>query len=203
MSRRLAARAATLGGVLALGATLAWAGERASIFDRFDHAVHEKALARASVSCLVCHQVGGRADGLNQTQMADTWLVAPAASCHECHAPGAGGIGSGVAASRAPRACGTCHDTLPLPVSHVAGWEWHHGTDATAPDAGCSDCHDRQTCVGCHDRRENTQLKVHDASWLSVHGIAAGSAPASCDSCHVRTECTNCHGSDAGFGRSR
>lgn len=163
------------------------------IFARFDHAEHSKALGRNDVPCLTCHAVG--ADG-------KVPLEPPKSACHECHAPGEGGLGSGKPAHGAPRACATCHEVVPTPESHGAGWLMHHGTDATEGGATCQDCHARATCVDCHDRRENVTFKVHDPSWLSVHGIAVKADPASCDSCHVKQECTSCHASRAGFGRS-
>lgn len=199
MSRSLLLR--TLLAVVVGLSTFALADEREVIFARFDHAEHEKALARSAVSCLVCHQVGARQPGLDDAQLG-AWLEPPRAACHECHAPGAGGLGAGVAAVRAPRACDTCHAQVPVPESHVAGWVAHHGADARAPSADCRDCHERSTCVDCHDRREDTTFDVHDAAWLSVHGVAARANPASCDSCHVKAECTSCHDSAAGFGRA-
>lgn len=182
---------------------LAWGSGGGSIFDRFDHATHEASLAKAKVACVDCHAVGAAKPGASDVELAAVWLTPPASACHECHAPGEGGLGSGNGVGRAPRACGTCHSPIPRPESHGAGWLDHHGPDAVATDASCQECHSRSSCVNCHDRRENTTWKVHDASWLTAHGIVARADPASCDSCHVKSECTTCHASSAGFGRSR
>jgi hypothetical protein len=176
---------------------------RDAIFKKFDHAQHERTFQKAKVTCMACHEVGGAGQGLTEAQLADVWMHAPASACHECHALGEGGLGSGRAAPRSPRACAVCHDYVPSPETHVAGWTQHHGADAVAPGATCRDCHARSMCVDCHDRREDAGNKAHDPSWLTIHAIVARADPASCDTCHVRSECTSCHDSAGGFGRSQ
>jgi hypothetical protein len=185
--------------VLLLSA-LAWAGGREAIFQRFDHAQHKKILEQAELSCVACHQFAKADATMTKADLANIWSV-PRAACHECHAPGQGGLGAGDGINRAPHTCATCHESVKPPDSHVAGWLRHHGPDAVAAGASCSTCHARATCVNCHDRRDNTDTKVHDASWLSVHGIVARAGPAGCDNCHVQAECTGCHASPAGFQR--
>lgn len=183
------------------GSALAYAATKPEIFEKFDHAEHAAALQKAHVACVDCHAVGSKS-GKSAAEVA-TPLLPPRNTCHECHAPGEGGLGAGNGIGRAPRACITCHDPLPRPASHIAGWLEHHGPDAVSARADCLDCHHRSTCVDCHDRRENTRWKVHDASWLSTHGIAARADPTGCDSCHVKSECTSCHASAGAFGRTR
>ncbi len=205
MRARTSAGWARLAAALGLGVALgsaALAGEQEAIFERFDHAAHEKALVRAKVGCVACHQVGAPAAGQDAAQLAATWLGAPKAVCHECHAPGEGALGVGPGQRGAPRACGSCHAETPRPDTHVAGWVQHHGLDATASGATCRDCHERSDCVDCHDRRENSEHRVHDPTWLTVHGIEARANPGACDSCHVQAECTSCHQSGLGFGRT-
>lgn len=188
---------------LLVASALAWGASNDDMFGKFDHAVHEASLTKAKVACVDCHQVGAARAGATDAELAATLLAPPRNACHECHAPGEGGLGSGGGVGRAPHTCATCHDPLPRPDSHVAGWLDHHGPEAASAGASCQDCHSRSTCVDCHDRRENTRWKVHDASWLTAHGIVARADPSGCDSCHVKSECTSCHASSAGFGRSR
>lgn len=173
-------------------------------FRRFDHSKHERALARQGVSCVACHQVGATADGpWGRDRLADTFLQPPDGACHQCHAPGQGGLGAGRGMNSAPGTCATCHDRVEAPVTHEAGWLATHGQQAAFEAASCRDCHSRSTCVECHDRRENVSRSVHDAAWLTVHGIVARASPAGCDTCHAQSECTSCHGSAAGFGRTQ
>jgi len=191
-----------LAGLLLLP-VLALGDERAEIFSRFDHGRHEKALAKANVSCVSCHQVGATTPtGWSRERLNEAFLVAPDAACHQCHAPGVGGLGVGEGQRAATGRCASCHEDIEPPVSHDAGWLALHGADARDRQSSCSDCHARSYCVECHDRRETATNGYHDASWLTVHGIASRAAPASCDSCHVQNECVDCHSSPAGFGRT-
>lgn len=198
MSPRQVALAALLVVLCALN-PFARAGDQEAIFARFDHEAHDRALGKAGVGCVVCHAVGAAVPAGDE---ALSPLEPPASACHECHAPGEGGLGSGDGLRRAPRACATCHPTVAPPTSHAAGWMEHHGAAAVGEAASCRDCHARADCVDCHDRREDSMHRVHDPSWLSVHGVEARANPGSCDSCHAVAECTACHASPGGFGRS-
>lgn len=178
--------------------------ERDAIFTRFDHAQHEKILAKNEISCVSCHQVGAKSEGtFERGQLAAAYLLPPEGACHQCHAPGEGNLGAGAGVQAAPQRCATCHTHVTPPDSHDASWLSFHGREAATDASGCRDCHARATCTECHDRRETVTYEVHDPTWLSVHGVAARAAPAECDTCHVQQECTSCHSSSAAFGRSR
>lgn len=183
---------------------LAGGGERAEIFARFEHGEHDRALRRAGMKCVSCHQVGatGEEEGWTQARLAEAFMMPANSTCHDCHAPGEGKLGTGKGMGAATRECAVCHAAVKPPETHAAGWLAMHGADAAVSAATCRDCHTRSSCADCHDRRENAGSGVHDRSWLTVHGIAARAAPAQCDSCHVQAECTSCHSSPAGFGRS-
>lgn len=184
--------------------TGALAGEKEEIFARFDHKEHGPTFQRIKLTCLACHQVGGTgaadaaADDLDKA-----YLPPPRASCHECHAPGEGGLGDGEPFPHAPKRCDTCHTNVRPPETHGPGWREFHGVDATMSTATCRDCHERAWCADCHDRRDDATHRVHDNTWLTVHGIVARSQASSCDSCHIQAECTSCHASSAGYGRNK
>jgi len=177
--------------------------ERNPIFQKFDHTFHRHALKRADRTCVSCHHVGTplTPEGAGDAGP-DASLFPPESICHECHAPGEGGLGEGDGVLAAPHRCNTCHDTVEKPDSHAIGWLDLHGGFAREGTTTCMNCHNRATCADCHDRRQTAGQKVHDRSWLTVHGIAVRSDPAACDSCHVQSECTSCHASTSGWGRN-
>ncbi len=184
--------------------SVALAGQREEIMAKFDHKGHAPTFTKIKMTCLACHQVGGMSiPGTPAEELSETFILAPEASCHQCHAPGEGKLGSGAGYPAAPKRCATCHDHVKPPDSHGPGWTEFHGTEATMSTTTCKNCHDRSSCADCHDRRDDATHRVHDSSWLSVHSIAARSKVGSCDTCHVQAECTSCHASEAGFGRTK
>ncbi|GDX80533.1 hypothetical protein LBMAG42_23440 [Deltaproteobacteria bacterium] len=189
--------------LLLIFTSFAVAGQREEIFDKFDHKAHGPTFTKIKMTCLACHQVGGMSiPGTPSEELNKTFLVPPEASCHQCHAPGQGGLGSGEGYPAAPKRCATCHEHVKEPESHGPSWIDFHGIDATMSTTDCKTCHMRSWCADCHDRRDDATHRVHDSSWLSVHPIAARSKVGSCDTCHVQAECTSCHASASGFGRT-
>ena len=177
--------------------------ERSAIFARFDHARHAPSLRRTGLSCAACHQVGATLPaGGEGDRLAAVFMAPPDASCHQCHAPGEGGLGEGAGMPRAPGRCATCHASVAAPESHLLGWLELHGGLAREGTTPCLDCHTRASCAECHDRRQESGKRVHDGTWLAVHGIAVRADPSGCDSCHAQAECLSCHASGAGWGRS-
>lgn len=182
---------------------VAFAGQKDDIFAKFDHAQHAKSLKRYDVPCIACHVIGAVGDGKQTPDaLTQSYLVPGRNTCHECHAPGQGNIGSGEGATGAPSKCTTCHAEAKIPDSHGPGWLQMHGQEAAVSTVSCRDCHVRSFCADCHDRRDAASHRMHDSGWLTVHGIAARADPAMCDDCHVQTECTRCHASGAGYGRT-
>ncbi len=162
-----------------------WAGVAVATepAERFDHGAHLVATAKKGLDCLACHQEGG----LGKPTMPGESSRAVATRCHDCHNPADG------RKRIAPRRCATCHDAMPRPADHGAGWLDLHGAQAQLGVRACRECHKASTCVECHERKEQGRYRVHDPSWLSVHGIAVRADPASCDSCHLSTDCRACH----------
>ena len=156
------------------------AAARGPAMGRFDHAGHERPLAREGLGCVACHPVG----------QGDEPLAVPARACHYCHTDAES------KQRRAPSRCETCHDDVLPPPDHIVGWLDDHG--AVARTKGCSDCHGAGFCIDCHERRDSAQRRVHDRGWLGVHGIAVMADPAACGSCHGHDYCSSCH---AGGGR--
>jgi hypothetical protein len=159
---------------------------------RFEHARHEKVLAREGLACSACHQVGGSLPGASAETLDEVFMMPGAQACHSCHRPERGDR-----RSRAPSRCQTCHAAAPAPTDHGAGWLSLHGQEARMGVQSCSDCHRDAFCVDCHENKESIRFEVHDRSWLSVHGIAARAQPAECSTCHVQAECVSCHSSGA------
>lgn len=178
---------------LGLSAAASAGDELPRIWARFDHGEHDAVFRKRDVGCVACHAVGAAEGGLRPDRSV----------CHTCHAPGQGDLGAGDGVRGAPTRCDTCHEVVGTPPSHTAGWRELHGADARAGFGRCATCHDRASCVDCHDRRQNGAFATHDPSWLRTHGIAVRAAPASCDTCHAQAECLACHTSGAGFGRPR
>jgi hypothetical protein len=165
-----------------------------AIFVRFDHAKHAKAFGKASLPCSGCHQVGATGDARLSDEALDRVLLRPPeSSCHFCHNPPNGGVPF----KGAPTRCDTCHDTVPAPPSHGAGWISAHGVEARLSPASCESCHRRDACIDCHERQTPVDFKVHDRSWLSVHGIAARTNPSECATCHLQADCVECHAGGA------
>lgn len=177
--------------------------EREQIFQRFDHANHEHALKKAELSCVACHQIGGTlVNERSSEQLSTTFMTPPEGACHQCHAPGEGGLGAGEGMRAAPHRCETCHENVQKPDSHSVNWTEMHGSMAQEGMSTCLNCHTRSTCTDCHDRRQTAGQKVHDRAWLTVHGIAVQADPTACDACHVQSECISCHASGSGWGRN-
>ena len=169
------------------------AAEVDAIFDRFDHAEHAKAFDKASLPCTGCHQVGATGDPRLSGEALDRALLRPPeGACHFCHNPS-----GGVPFKGAPQRCDTCHENVPAPPSHGAGWMTAHGPEARLSPVACESCHRRDACIDCHERQTPVDFKVHDRSWLSVHGIAARTNPSECATCHLQTDCVTCHAGGA------
>lgn len=92
---------------------------------------------------------------------------------------------------------------------HRAGFESRHAVEAAAQPGLCSSCHQPETCVGCHARKQRASApgtdrvaSPHPAGWVGLtsgenqHGRAARRDPASCASCHAgpgEMLCVGCH----------
>jgi hypothetical protein len=164
------------------------AEELQSIYHRFEHARHARALAREDLGCTACHVVGGVIPPKASYEKADkAYLTPPEGACHYCHNPPGGGRSHG------PRNCYLCHDAEMRPASHGAAWLSEHGVEARLEGDACYDCHRRSFCVDCHARKDTSRYRVHNRNWLSIHGIAAETDPAGCGTCHLQAECLACH----------
>lgn len=161
--------------------------ERARILSRFDHARHSRAVEKAGLGCLGCHQVGGRSEAALTPEADRALLAAPRGACHACHDGGAD------RKVRGPVSCAACHGSAMRPADHGADYKVDHGEDARLSPRGCVDCHARTWCTDCHDRKDTTRYRVHDRTWLSVHGVDALTDPASCTACHLQADCVACH----------
>ena len=159
-----------------------------AIFELFDHSRHLRAFRRADLGCPACHQVGATSDPRIGRDALDAVLLrAPAAACHYCHNP------SEESPVAAPSRCTTCHVEAPTPASHGMGWRDLHGSEARLGTLDCRDCHRRDFCIECHERRNPTEFRVHDYTWITVHGIAARTNPMECTTCHLQVDCIACH----------
>lgn len=177
--------ALALASVVALLVVPTWAGppklpQSPDVMDPlpFSHGEHERPLARVGLGCTDCHGFRGEGD------------LAPARSvCHGCH------VDPEVRLARGPSACGACHPTRSQlePVNHGVGWEEAHAQPAKAPQATCSDCHERSVCVDCHASRGALARSPHPPAFRSTHGVEARLDPASCDTCHAAARCADCH----------
>jgi hypothetical protein len=169
------------------------AAEVDAIYARFDHAEHTKAFGKASLPCSGCHQVGATGDARLSGEALDHVLLRPPeSSCHFCHNPP-----GGVPFKGAPQRCDTCHETVPAPPSHGAGWIAAHGVEARLAPTTCESCHRRDSCIDCHERQTPVDFRVHDRTWLTVHGIAARTDPTECATCHLQADCVTCHAGGA------
>ena len=163
------------------------ASETQAPLERFEHGRHERALAKAGLSCQDCHGLGTRPpEGVHPDEVS---LMPPGEVCHSCHRS------EQRQRPRPPSRCATCHPTVTAPTGHGAGWLELHGSEARLGMQACEDCHRDSECVACHEDRESIRFDVHDRSWLSVHGVAARANPAECTTCHSQSSCLACHSS--------
>ena len=146
----------------------------------------------ASADCATCHedQAKEHAAGPHRGWVKDP--SSPSGACVSCHGHHdvlrTGDAASPTHKSQASRLCGRCH---PEPVANLS--RSPHGTPATAPAAGCLDCHRThawvspitprtqvETCGACHPAQSTAHSR-------SLHGRAAGRgdplAPG-CRTCH-------------------
>jgi hypothetical protein len=156
---------------------------------RFDHSRHVARAQKAGRGCEACHELPtAEAPSPTLTPMK---LTPMKGACHGCHKPPDGERAWG------PRRCRSCHDDVPPPGNHGAGWLDVHGADARLTARVCTDCHRARFCVDCHERKDSIRMQVHDRTWLSVHGIAVRVDPTACSSCHLQSDCITCHAAGA------
>jgi len=159
---------------------------------KFNHARHDKALQKASVTCVECHRFDAVIDTTKDkaAQEASARALHPgSAACHGCH------VDDETRTAAAPQECTTCHENLrPLtPENHQVAWLKVHPTSARADSRSCESCHRQSFCVDCHTRRDTIQTLVHDRNFRFTHSIEARANPMQCGSCHRVDYCTNCH----------
>lgn len=156
---------------------------------KFDHAAHVK------TPCAHCH------GDLTRVDLATTRHLPTMASCLACHTDGAD-----------DRRCGDCHWTrrgglleteLPhgslvprhsgLGDAHGPGFAKDHRQEASQVGATCGACHDRSTCVACHQGVVRP-LEFHPGNYALTHAIEARRGTPDCSACHrAQTFCIACH----------
>jgi hypothetical protein len=106
----------------------------------------------------------------------------------------------------------------PVPASHLErGWGLAHGSSARAEPVGCSNCHSRPSCTGCHleaggsaasviaslpvpapGRAPGVSLgpratAVHPSDFAGRHASWAATGGLRCAECHAQRYCADCH----------
>jgi hypothetical protein len=106
----------------------------------------------------------------------------------------------------------------PVPTSHLArDWDMAHGISASAQPLGCSNCHGRPSCTGCHLEAGGTAAaviaslpepsagrapgvslgpaaaRVHPPDFAGRHASWAATGSLQCAQCHAQRYCTDCH----------
>lgn len=159
---------------------------------KFDHAIHDRHMNGAGVTCLDCHRFDALID-VGTPELANE-LSARAqhpgsAACHYCHGQ------SPTQMATAPPTCATCHDNLaPLrPENHDLAWDRVHAQLARTNPAQCDTCHRQAECIDCHQRRDTVRTAVHERNFRFIHGIQATANPMQCGGCHREDFCIRCH----------
>jgi Cytochrome c7 and related cytochrome c len=156
---------------------------------KFSHAAHGK------TACAGCH------GDLTRVDLATRAHLPTMASCLSCHREGA-----------QERRCGDCHLTklgglieteLPhgrlvprhtgLGDGHGPGFAKDHRQEARQIDATCTACHDRSTCIGCH-QGVTKPMDFHAGNYLLTHAVEARRGTPDCSACHrAQSFCVGCH----------
>ncbi|HOO56081.1 MAG TPA: hypothetical protein PLN69_04610 [bacterium] len=135
-------------------------------------------------SCMKCHQQEYCADchsktppksHLNKNFKTDHAAAAApdSKSCFTCHVKS--------------KDCDSCHSYIPHPGDYMDGSK--HGADAVLKTADCARCHNRDTCLACHDGMKPSS---HSEDYMTEHGEDAKNR-ALCSFCHADDYCSQCH----------
>jgi len=160
---------------------------------------HHYDQARPIQKCKNCHAVSRKREDLGKPDL----KAAMHRQCLDCHRDW-----------NPQGACSTCHESkasvgaapvkqattvaAPTRVIYETGArEWKtvtffHADHTTRFALACAQCHQQESCRGCHDRKragaDNTVLTRKTAA-----GLTDEQAHARCAGCHARTECATCH----------
>ena len=156
---------------------------------KFAHAAH------STTACAGCHGDMARVDLATRKQLP---TMATCLRCHtegtnerrcaDCHLAKLGGVIETEFAhgSLVPRHTG-------LGDAHGPGFATQHRQEANQIDATCAACHDRSTCVGCH-QGVTKPLEFHPGNYVITHGIEARRGTPDCSACHrAQSFCVACH----------
>ena len=156
---------------------------------KFPHAAH------ANQPCESCH------GDLSKVELATRKHLPTMGSCLKCHTSGSD-----------ERRCGDCHLTklggliqtaLPhgtlvprhtgLGDAHAFGFATQHRQEASQQGATCGACHDRSTCVACHQGVVKP-AEFHAGNYVATHTVEARRGKPDCSACHrAQSFCVACH----------
>lgn len=160
----------------------------------FSHALHGP---RFEGNCMTCHGVGADTDTVHAFEPRIPNMDGCASRCH----------GADMRALN----CSRCHASLRRyaieevgMVRHGPGFARHHGAEARAMGATCSQCHEPTFCARCHVAQPGLPLAdlepmavtrdfVHRGDFFARHPQEARFSTNTCTRCHGVNFCDGCH----------
>jgi hypothetical protein len=163
---------------------------------------HHYDQVRPIQKCKNCHAVSRVREDLNKPDLKAAmhrqclechreWN--PAGSCSTCH------VKAGTAAAKAatgPKKASAVAE--PGKIIYETGAKegktvtFFHREHTTRFALACAQCHQNESCRGCHDRK---RLNADNAviTRKTAKGLTDDEAHARCSNCHVKDECSTCH----------
>jgi hypothetical protein len=156
---------------------------------KFSHAAH------AATPCASCHGDLTRVDLATRAQLP---TMSSCLGCHrdgvqerrcaDCHLTRLGGLleTDFVHGTLVPRRTGLGDD-------HGPGFAKDHRQEASQVGATCGACHDRSTCIACH-QGVTKPIDFHPGNYLLTHAVEARRGTPDCSACHrAQSFCVACH----------